>query len=136
MRHAIFKVSCNQQYFHVEMSDGTEFVSDKPVEGQAERKTVLAVFQNHRLRPVTFISGKTPEEERENLLEAVLKTFHDVLETGEGTSTTSGYYLQMESKEWEGRNIDVTGFVQQRDVIHLCVTSSTGRAASAEVSLF
>ena len=32
-------------------------------------------------------------------------------------------YLQRESKEWEG-NMDVTGYVQEKDVIHLCVSSS------------
>ena len=61
-----------------------------------EEKTVLVVFRTHRRRPVTFSSGKTPKEECENLLEAVLTAFHDVLETGEGTSTTNDYYLQME----------------------------------------
>jgi len=55
--------------------------------------------------PVTFLSGKTPKEEHENLLEAVLATFQDVLETGEGTSMTSYYYLQVESKDWEDRNM-------------------------------
>ena len=33
------------------------------------------------------------------------------------------YYLEKESKEWGG-NIDVTGFVQERDIIHLCISSS------------
>ena len=89
-----------------------------------EEKTVLVVFRSHRRRPVTFSSGKTPKEERENLPEAILTAFHDVLETGEGTSTTNDYYLQMESNEWDGRNIDVTGFVQQRNVIHLCTGTS------------
>ena len=39
-----------------------------------------------------------------------------VLESNEGPSSMVDYYLQRESKEWGGC-IDVTGYVQERDVI-------------------
>ena len=95
-----------------------------------KEKTVLVVFRNRR-RPVTFASGKTPKEEHQNLFEAVVRDFYDVLESNEGSSSMGNYYLQRESKEWGGC-IDVTGSVQERDVIHLCVSSS---AAASEVTL-
>ena len=43
-----------------------------------EEKTVLVVFWNRR-RPVTFASGKTLKEEHQNLFEAVVRDFYEVL---------------------------------------------------------
>ena len=57
--------------------------------------------------------------------------FHDIPESNEGPSSMDDYYLQRESKEWEGC-INVTDYVQERDVILLCVSSS---AVVSEVTL-
>ena len=92
-------------------------------EEKLKEKTVLAVFRNRR-QPITFTSGKTPKEEHQNLFES-----------NEGPSSmgdySRDYYLQRESKEWGGC-IDVTGYVEEKDVIHLCVSSSP---AVSEVTL-
>ena len=74
-------------------------------EKQAKEKTILGVFRGRR-RPVTFSSGKTPKEECENLLKAVLTAFCDLVESKDDTFVTSHYYLQVESSEWKGSCID------------------------------
>ena len=67
--------------------------------------------------------GKLQRKSHQNLLKAVIRDFHDVLGSNEGPSSMDNYFLQRECKEWGG-NIDVTGYVQEKDVIHLCVSSS------------
>ena len=89
----------------------------------AEEKTVLCVFQG-RSRPITFKSGGNPKEEYENLLEAMLAGFHDLIsKTNQATSSASSYHLERESTEWN-RLIDVSGYVQEKEVVHLCLSST------------
>ena len=94
----------------------------------SDHKTVLAVFGDRR-RPVTFVSGCTAKEEVDNLFQAVKATYNDVLSVSEGSSTTNEYFLQQESSEWGGQLIDITGFVRDKAVVHLCC----GSKANAEV---
>ena len=94
----------------------------------SDHKTVLAVFGDWR-RPVNFVSGCTAKEEVYNLYQAVKATYNDVLSVNEGSSTTNEYFLQKESKEWGGQLIDITGFVRDKEVVHLCC----GSKSNAEV---
>ena len=87
----------------------------------AEEKTVLCVFQG-RSRPIMFKSGGNPKEEYENLLEAVLAGFRDLI-SNQATSSASSYHLERESTEWN-RLIDVSSYVQEKEVVHLCLSST------------
>ena len=58
----------------------------------SKERTVLAIFDSRR-RPITFASGETPKEEYRNLLEAVVRDFHDVLGSNEGPSSMDNYFL-------------------------------------------
>jgi len=86
----------------------------------AGEKVVLCEFQG-RSRPVSFKGGDNPKEEYKNLFEAVLDVFHDLI-SNQATSSASTYHLERESKEWK-RRIDVSGYVQERELIYLCLSS-------------
>jgi len=94
-----------------------------------DHKTVLAIF-GERQRPVRFECGCTAKEELENLFEAVKVCFSDVISTSEGSSTIKEYFLQRESSDWGGM-IDITGFVMDKEVVHLCCS----KTASSEVCI-
>ena len=85
-----------------------------------DHKTVLVVFGERR-RPVSFESGSTAKEELERLLEAVKVCFSDIISAREGPSTAKEpeFFLQKQSSEWGGL-IDITGFVEDKEVVHLC----------------
>ena len=92
-------------------------------------KTVLVVFKNRR-RPICFEGSVNPLTEKKNLLDAVQRSFADVITSGEGTSRSacsSGYFLQTESSEWGGL-VDVTGHVQDRATVILQHCQSPGKA--------
>ena len=95
-------------------------------------KTVLCVFKDRR-RPVTFIQDKEPELERRNLLEAVKVSFSDLLEGPSSSCPT--YFLQRESKEWGGL-IDLTGYVEDRGTVHLCLSAQGGRDVSVGMDYY
>jgi len=90
-------------------------------EEKVVHKAVLAVFKDRR-RPVVFNCGLNMKEEHENLLSAVKACFEEVIVLNEGSSSSGDYYLQKESKEWGGL-IDVTGYVQDKEIVHLCCSS-------------
>lgn len=83
-----------------------------------EHKTVLAVFGERR-RPVSFECSSTAKEELEHLLEVVKVCFSDIINAREGLSTAEEYFLQQESSEWGGL-INITGFIEDKKVVHLC----------------
>ena len=89
-----------------------------------EYKTVVVV-SGERRRPVQFKSSDTPNEEADNLFEAVADCFKDIIDirAKEGSSRGSEYYLQQESSEWG--LIDVNGFVKNKDTINLCCSKTT-----------
>lgn len=62
------------------------------------------------------------KEEHENVLQVVKSCFEEVIALNKGASSTCDYYLQRESKEWGGL-IDVTGYIQDKEIIHLCCAS-------------
>ena len=66
-------------------------------------KEVLVVF-NGRRRPVKFhCPTASPAESYHSLVNAVESAFCDILNAEEGNSKSdSGFYLQVESREWEG----------------------------------
>ena len=83
---------------------------------EAVKKTVLCVCKGRR-RPVTFSGSiNTIEEDRMNLKKEIESAFKDVLQTDEGQ--IRDYYIERESKEWGGL-IDLTGFVQDKEILHL-----------------
>lgn len=96
-----------------------------------DHKTVLVLFGERR-RPVSFESGSTAKEESERLLEAVKVCFSDIISAREGPSTAkeSEYFLQKESSEWGGL-IDITGFVEDKEVVYLCHS----RTANSQVCI-
>ena len=89
----------------------------------SEYKTELGVFKEKR-RPIWFKCSINAKEEYENLLQAVKACFEEVIALNEGASLTHGYYLQKESKEWGGLK-DVTGCIQDKEMIHLCCAISS-----------
>ena len=54
--------------------------------------------------------------------------FSDIINAREGPNTAKEYFLQQESSEWGGL-IDITGFIEDKEVVHLC-HSSHGTASS------
>lgn len=89
-------------------------------EKNAEYKTVLGLLKERR-RPVQFKCGLSAKAEYENLLQAVKMCF-EVTALNKGVSSTCDYYLQQETKEWRGL-IDVTGYIQDKEIVHLCCSS-------------
>ena len=82
-------------------------------------KTVLCVCQG-RKRPVTFLgSYDSIEEDRKRLKKEIESVFSDLLKPPSGEEgEVRGYFIEKESKEWGGL-IDLTGFVQDKDILHL-----------------
>ena len=85
--------------FESESGSSASGTGDSCVGDTDTAKEVLVVFRDRR-RPVRFISSVNPTLENKRLLEAVEETFQDVLQSAEGSSLTSGYYLQRNSKVW------------------------------------
>ena len=100
-----------------------------------DHKTVLAIFGERR-RPVTFECGCTAKEELQNLFQAVTVCFSDVISASEGSSTTKQYFLQQESSDWGGTMIDITGFVTDKAVVHLCCAKTASSEVRVVPSLF
>lgn len=96
---------------------------------ESQEKTVLCILQ-YRIRPVTFVTDKEPQKERNNLLEAVKMSFSDLLSCGEGTNTSpASYFLQCESSEWG--MIELRRSVQDRKTIHLCLLTGESDVSEA-----
>ena len=83
------------------------------------RKTVLCVFKERR-RPVTFEASTDEKMEKNNLLEAIKKSFSDVLQT--------------ESSKWG--LIYLTGCVEESAIIHLCYSTSVTVSAIEVVECY
>ncbi|XP_065899152.1 uncharacterized protein [Dysidea avara] len=90
----------------------------------AVEKTVLCVFRGRR-RPITFESDENAKRESGKLLEAVLAGFEDMICEGQSTASSSSYHLERESEEWDGRRIDVSGFVRDKEEVYLCLSSES-----------
>ena len=92
-------------------------MTDHEPVGESVEKVVLVVF-NSRRRPVKFSSSTDPSEENKNLKDAVREAFKDVLEADEGSSGSTAWYLQCDSREWGGL-VDVCGSIEDRSTVYL-----------------
>lgn len=82
---------------------------------------MLCVCKGRR-RPITYVGSHTSvEEDRKSLKKEIESVFFDFLlipseQSSEGEIRE--YFIERESKEWGGL-IDLTGFVQDKDILHL-----------------
>ena len=95
---------------------------------EGQQKTVLCVFKD-RKRPVTFLGDQDAKKERQNLLEAVKASFSDLLEGSSGAQSAPQCFLQYQSSEWG--MIEVTGRIQDRNTVHLCLSSGDGNVSES-----
>ena len=73
---------------------------------------------NGRKRPVTFLGSNNVEEDRKYLKKEIESVFSDLLRPSGEEGEVKDYFIEKESKEWGGL-IDLTGFVQDKDILHL-----------------
>lgn len=84
---------------------------------------MLCVCKGRR-RPVTFLGSHTNvEEDRKSLKLEIESVFSDLLlrnaeQPEQGETEIREYFIERESQEWGGL-IDLTGLVQDRDILHL-----------------
>ena len=83
------------------------------------QKEVLVLFGKRR-RPVTFSGDENAAKEYKSLMNASIEAFKDILDSGEGTSSsksTHSCYFQIESEKWGGL-INLSERVKDGAIIH------------------
>ncbi len=76
------------------------------------------MFKDRR-RPIVFKCSTDPEEEYQHILESVNEVFADVLLSGEGSSDTTSYYLQRDSKVWGQIDLNSKDKLADHEILHI-----------------
>ena len=94
-------------------------------QSRAGYKEALVIFKERR-RPIRFETSSDPIEEHKNLLSAVEIGFKDII--------SSGFYLQIQNKEWNELT-DVTGTVKDRSTLFLYCAAEDGKVGKGAPSM-